>query len=342
MAVEKTPQGFLRFKSRFARHGIQEYGAGEMRRWGVPVADGVPDDAIIRVYRSPEEVFSDRSMKSFENLPITSGHQGTINPDNFGKFAIGMSLAPVVKGKAGRHTNVDILLTRSDGIAEYKRGVKELSGGYSSNLHLDGGMTPEGEPFDYSQHDITGNHIALVPRGRAGTARLLDVRDNQEEDEMSEKVHQDAVELGKVRQQLEDANKEIAKLTAERDELKGRVDTLEAEKLTDEQLAEKVAAGVADARDAEKTRDAVIARAKLFAPQLKVSDDMSNVDIMKVAIKARDSKAEFGDDSEGYIRGRFEALQAPTKTEIKTKTNDGVTHNGEGSYRYEDINSVLG
>lgn len=341
MGVQKTSQGFLRFKSRFARTGIQEYSAQQLRGWGVPINDGVPNDAIVRVYRDPEHVFNKDSMKSFENVPITNGHRGTVSPSNFKDLTIGMSLSPVVKDEDGRHLDVDILLAAEDGIRAYKSGVKQLSGGYSSTIKLTGGITDAGEPYDMSQEGISANHIALVPRGRAGTARLLDMRDSTEDD-MDPKE-----ELGKMKQQLEDAMNEIKTLKSERDELKGKVDTLESEKLTEDQLAEKIAAGVADAREAEKTREAVITRARLFAPKLKVSDSMSNKDIMVEAIKSRDPSVDISDASEGYIRGRFDALEAPKARHPRIQTrqnhnvNDGAP-NGEGNHSYEKTSGILG
>jgi hypothetical protein len=284
-------------------------------------------------------------MKSFENVPITNGHRGTVSPSNFKGLAIGYSLSPVVKDEDGRHLDVDILLAAEEGIRAYKSGVKQLSGGYSSSIKLTGGITDDGEPYDMSQEGISANHIALVPRGRAGTARLLDMRDSTEED-----METNAEELGKIKQQLEDAKGEIKSLKAERDELKGQVDTLKSEKLTEDQLAERIAAGVANAREAEKTRETVITRARLFAPKLQVSDSMSNKDIMIEAIKSRDPSVNIGDESEGYIRGRFEALEAPkvrsvgrqaTSHQKHTNVNDG-DQSGGGSHSYESMSGILG
>lgn len=332
MTVVKTHQGFLRIKSRFARKGIQEYGAGELRRWGVPIQDDVPDNAIVRVYRDPKDVFDVDSMKSFEHAPVTLGHRGSITPKNFKDHAVGMSLSPVVRDSDDHHIGVDIMLMREDGITDYKKGIRELSGGYSSEIVLKGGITADGEPYDLRQRKIKGNHIALVPKGRAGTARLLDTRDSLEEEEMSEKVHQDAVELGKVRQQLEDAKAEISKLTKERDELKGKVTTLEAEKLTDEQFQEKISEGVKQAREAEKARELIIERAKKFAPKMVV-DGLSNAEIMKRAILARNPKAEIGDADQNadFVRGMFEALVEP-QTKTKTKTEDSEISFGDDEY----------
>ena len=59
--------GFLTAKVNLARVGIQKYLASEI---------GLPGDGnrVVSIFRPPEEVFDEDSMKSFENLVVTDDH----------------------------------------------------------------------------------------------------------------------------------------------------------------------------------------------------------------------------------------------------------------------------
>lgn len=317
MGVKKTPEGFLRIPAKFARAGIYEYGASELRSWGVPLDEKIPHNAILRVHRDEKHVFNAQSMKSFEHKPVTNKHpKEHVTPETFTKQLAGMSLAPVSKANDNKHLKVEVMLLTADGIREYKSGTRQLSAGYSAEFTLKGGITKDGEPFDMTQSNIVGNHIALVPKGRAGSARLLDSK----EDRMSDKVHQETVEeLGKVKQQLADVVTARDALAKENEELKGKVAALEDAQLTDEELQEKIAEGVKDAVAVMTAREAIVDRALKFAPKLEVKDDMSNLDIMAAAIAAQNPKMEIAGKTEDYVRGIFDNLPTPEKKETNSQ-----------------------
>ena len=70
-----TPEGFLVFeKVRLARTGVQLYRVGDNG-----LQDTFPDknpNDMVRIYRPPEEVFADESMKSLAGKPLTIEHAG--------------------------------------------------------------------------------------------------------------------------------------------------------------------------------------------------------------------------------------------------------------------------
>lgn len=329
MAVERTPEGYLRIPAAIARHGMYDYYAAELRSWGVPLEDHIPDEAILKVYRDAKEVFDKSSMESFANKPLTRNHPGElVSPDTVKRDMIGMSLSPVRALPNGDDIGVDVQIMSRDGIRDYENGVRELSAGYQSTLVMDSGRAPDGQPYDMRQTQIIGNHIALVKRGRAGSARLLD---SNKENNMSE-PRVDAVEHGKVKQQLADAEAQITALKKSNDELQGKLDALEKAAVSDEEIQKKIDDGVKESLENIKQRAATMDRAKLFAPELKDDGAMSLKDIMSEAIKAKNPDIDLKDRSEDYVRGVFENLPKPNGSGTKTKYTDS----GGGSANYSE------
>jgi len=306
--VERTPEGYLRIPAAIARHGMYDYLAKELRDWGVPLDVGIPNEAIIKVYRDPKEVFDTSSMLTFENKPLTKEHpMEPVTPNNVNRDMIGMSLSPVRALPNGNDIGVDIQIMSMDGIQDYQRGTRELSAGYQSTLVMEPGMTADGQPYDMRQTKIIGNHIALVERGRAGTARLLD----KETITMADKQI-DLVDHGKVKQQLADSEATIEDLRKQNDELKGENAALKDAQLSEEQIKEKIDAGVRDALVALKQRGEVFERARKFAPELKDDGKMTVKDAMIEAIKAKGTKADLADKSDDYVRALFDNMPEPS------------------------------
>lgn len=157
----KTPEGFLAVQGVFARTGLQQYRAGEIG------LDGDPD-RLVNVYRPPDQVFASSSMASFANKPVTDDHPAElVDSGNHSRLAKGMSGAEVTRdGIAMRGTMLITDKTLVDKIEN--DGTIELSNGYTADYDLKPGVTPEGRPFESSQLNIVGNHIAVVDRGRCG------------------------------------------------------------------------------------------------------------------------------------------------------------------------------
>lgn len=78
----ETGEGFLICRNvPIARTGEQEYLGAEI---------GLDSSGIVKVYRSPDEVFSPAAMASFEGKPVTNEHPPELlNPDNVAIFENG-------------------------------------------------------------------------------------------------------------------------------------------------------------------------------------------------------------------------------------------------------------
>lgn len=148
-----TPEGFLICHDvPIARTGEMDYRAAELELEGDP-------DRLVRVYRHPEDVFDPAAIASFEGKEVTSGHPAEdVGPENRAAYSKG-HIQNV--RRRGDYLIADLHLKDAVLISDVKSGVlREVSCGYRCSY------VPEGN--GYRQKHIRGNHVAVVPRGRAG------------------------------------------------------------------------------------------------------------------------------------------------------------------------------
>ena len=151
--MTQTPEGFLICRDvPIARVGTQDYLARELG------LDGEPDRPVT-VERRPEDVFDPAAIASFEGKDVTYTHPPEmLAPENQSSYSKGH--AENVR-REGDFLVADLHLKDPTLISEVKNGVlREVSCGYLCDY------APSGA--GYRQTNIRGNHIAIVPRGRAG------------------------------------------------------------------------------------------------------------------------------------------------------------------------------
>jgi len=151
-----TPELFLICSNvRIGRTGWMDYFGREL-----PAAFNEPTGESFRVYRSPEELFSTNTIASFEGKSVTNTHP-TANLD--------VNTAPMTERghvqnvrRDGDFLVADLFVKDAGLISEIQNDIKrEVSSGYDCSWHKIG----EGK---YEQREIVGNHVAVVPAGRAG------------------------------------------------------------------------------------------------------------------------------------------------------------------------------
>ena len=150
-----TPEGFLICKDvPIARTGPQDYLAREL------MLDGDPD-RFVTVQRHPEDVFEEATLASFEGKPICDGHPPeNVGPENYAAYTKGH--VQNVR-RDGDYIVADLYINDANLANEVRNNVKrEVSCGYLCNYVPDGA--------GYKQSRIRGNHVAVVPKGRAGAA----------------------------------------------------------------------------------------------------------------------------------------------------------------------------
>lgn len=302
----KTDEGFLVDTPIVGRVGIQTY----------LNADGTTR----KEYRPASEVFNADALASMVGKPITDAHpKGRVTAANFKKLTIGTILG--VGKQDGDNVRVDIIIQDAEAILKAEKGgVRELSLGYTVDLEETPGVF-NGEHYDAIQKNIRVNHLALVPKGRAGNARLnLDRFDAVAftEDVMSDKLGRVRLDSGieydaapevvhaldKLRDDaavlktnVETANSQIETLAGERDTLKARVDGFAVE-------LDKVKADALQAAHAQ-----VKARAELdkAAEGFKVDTaDKSDREVKEAVIKSVRADADLTGKSDEYVNAAFD------------------------------------
>jgi len=256
-SARKTAQGYLVATARIARTGVQEYLAREL---------GMVGDGVIRINRSPEQVFHTDSIQSLSRVPVTLGHPDVeVTADNWKDLAVGEVGDTVMKD--GEWLVVNPMLKDSRAIDS---GLRGLSMGYTAGL-VD---APDGADYDYDMVDIRHNHLALCALGRAGhEARIGDSADKWgatpvtvKDDEMTVEVKSvvfgdkaisvEAKDADTVVAILKDHKSAIDAKDAEIGRLEAELADAKSKVLTDEQV-EKL---VADRAAAKAKRDAVVAK----------------------------------------------------------------------------------
>lgn len=151
--IDKTPEGYLICRDvPINRTGTQTYLAHELG------LDGDPDRPVT-VYRLEEDVFDPAALASFEGKDVTRGHPPEmLTAENHASYSMG-HLENV--RRVGDNTVADLIIKDSTLASDVEnRTLREVSCGYNCNF----------EPYQdgYKQTRIRGNHLAVVPRGRAG------------------------------------------------------------------------------------------------------------------------------------------------------------------------------
>lgn len=151
---EETPEGYLRIPATFSRAGLQRY-----RR-----ADG----STAVEYRPEEEVAREDALLSLANLPVTLEHPPELlTPETCKDYQRGFS-GSHVEYRSPFATGF-VTITDRDAIDAVKRGdAREVSVGYRVKFDATPGTTSDGQRYDGVQREISGNHIAIVRKGRAG------------------------------------------------------------------------------------------------------------------------------------------------------------------------------
>ena len=151
---EETPEGYLRIKATFARTGLQRY-----RR-----QDG--KEAI--EYRPEEEVSRKDALLSLANLPVTLEHPPELlTPETCRQYQRGHT-GSMVEYRSPFAVGF-VTVTDREAIDAVKRGdAREVSVGYRVKFDATPGVTPDGQRYDGVQREISGNHVAIVRKGRAG------------------------------------------------------------------------------------------------------------------------------------------------------------------------------
>lgn len=339
-SVIKTDEGFLRVQMRATRVGVFKY----LRK----------DGSISRELRHPDDVFHTDSLTTLAGKPITLLHpknipNGLVTSRNVSQISVGLSGdSPVVTDNAFVDTTGTI--TNERGVREVEKRMdrnedQEISCGYKCDMIEESGIF-QGEVYDRRQVNIRYNHIALVPKGRAGNncklrldedeAILYDKNIQLEENSMEtikidgqefevsvetakafrkfEAKHDEALSLSKketakVEAKMDAVSEDLAEVKKTSSKLEAKADGLEDEVKTLKTLkAEKESKMDADTMDAlVEERTSICEAATKLVKDFK-KDGLSNLEIKKQVIVAISPDVKLDEKSEDYVDARFDGI----------------------------------
>lgn len=271
--MDKTPEGYLICRNvPINRTGVQEYTSGELGLGG--------EERMVQVYRLEEDVFSPAALASLEGKDVTRGHPPEmLTAENQAGYSKG-HIENV--RREGENTVADLIIKDPALVSDVESGVlREVSCGYYCNF----------QPYQdgYRQTDLVGNHVAVVPRGRAGRDVAI----------------KDAAEAEKGLKHMKKETKEaflrflgLAARDAEPEEL---------ERLSQDASAVLDAGPAVEAQEAAPTEDAMVEEPK--------GDDIgSKLDriLAMLEAKARGGEGEHRLHDEGDIDAAVDELAATT------------------------------
>lgn len=328
----KTPEGFIQDSPIIGRVGILEYYR--------------PDGSVRREFRPADEAFADESLASLKGKPVTVGHPGVVNAVNIKDVA---PIGTVLTGgrQDGDYIRADMVIYNLD------TAGRELSCGYALDLDETPGEWL-GQKYDAIQRNIRYNHVAVVPKGRAGPMAKLNMDGSQEyEEEESNTMPKIRLDNG-----LEyDASQEVivafeklradhATAIATQKDLQTRLDTTEAAK---DALQVKVDGHATELdkvrKDADNAlKDAVKARVALIktADEFKVdkADEMTDRQLKEAVIKAArgDSALDLSQKSDAYIEAAFDLAMedGAQRTDSMSQQRQTVNHRKPDDQRRAD------
>lgn len=322
---EITDEGFMRVPGRVARTGIQEYLASEL---------GMKGAGIVRVYRSPEEVFNADSLAGFNGADITLHHpQGLVTADNYKLTSVG-----VVRGAGvqdDEFVQCDLIVKDAAAISAVNSGKCELSVGYTAIYDHAPGTTPDGEKYDYVQRDIKINHVAIVDRARAGAnARIFD-HNPHGGNSMPVLITTDT---GRSVDVADPANAQVVADAFDRllQRATGAESATQKAQATADATAEKLAAALAQTSDTAITaRLAELNRVTSIARRI-VGDtftcaSVDTVEVMRAALAAKRPAVSWADKTPDYVQMAFEMADADTPEETDEEKKDRLAKESNDS-----------
>ena len=301
-AHRRDSDGALIVPGRFARSGLQTYRQS--------------DGSEIVELRPPEAVRASAGL--FSDITITDRHPPDfVNPGNWDSVARGHMSAPRVIEPA---TDVDDLWLESDLVINHgsladaiERGDRsELSAGYLCE-EIDSPGEFRGKAYHRVQDAILPNHVAALGPGEAragrGARMMLDSAGHQMVDEKESSM----------------TDEEIAKLTAERDQLQARADALVAER-------DGLKAKIAEIEDPSRLDALVTARTELVQQARKIAGEKIDTTGTDVEIRRRALEAvgrKIAGKSDAYIEAAFDLALEATPAQTVADVVDTIGASGD-------------
>lgn len=323
--------------ARVARTGVQHYTGTQIDPDNVL---GIRDRPRVAVYRSPESVFDAASLATYAHRPVTLNHPPKpVTSDTWRDVAVGQTGEEVVRD--GNFVRVPLVLMDAAAIKAVENGTRQLSMGYSAEIELADGVSPDGEHYDAVQKHLKMNHLAVCRAARGGPE--LAIGDDKGPHKMPNRtilIDEIPVEmdtqaaaiveraLAAVRASLASAEKALADLTTASTAESDKADKAIAAKDTEIANLKKAQVGDADIEALVEARAALVSRAKALADSVEVKGLSAPAIRRAVVAKVRGEDA-IKDKSDVYVEAVFDMLDAAPADPIREaarKSSSPVLH----------------
>lgn len=336
---------------------------GVFQYLGRSIDPNAEPDRMYGVLRPAEELGSLDTIESFKLLPWIDNHvmlgseeEGLMPAERKGIQGVIGEQVYFNPDDGTLYGNIKLMSQAMLTLIE--SGKKELSCGYRCTYERSDGVTPDGQPYQYIQRNIRGNHLALVDSGRMGPGvAVLDHLDNRKEPAVADTEKKDGESGGLS---LEDAKKHLAEIvpmiaqmqkllggagaTSSTEESKSEDDKTDDESKPgkseeptqkEEKQGDKGASGAMDAAEIERRVEARIADKADFYQTVSThvgAFDHREMTIEKMADYAVDKlelKAAPKDGRVSFVRGYLSAKQSPAASAMDAA---GKTAAKKGSF----------
>lgn len=341
--------GFLHVSSsHITKACISPYRGDEIPGWREA---GLKADQIYQAFRSPVELM--KSLKSWVGLPLQMDHHAE-GADEYGSRMTRVGTVGSNVEWDGTYINADLTVWNKEAIEAIEDGsCRELSCSYWYDPVFETGYF-EGQRYDFVMTNIRGNHLALVPKGRAGHDVLVADSAIQTQTEVNnmfkkgKKAAMDAdptiekreMELGQIVEKAGKKLQELHEINAEGDIVdKGESPNIEA----DEDIKDETASDSLDEIKAKyNLDDAAINEIKEALADIAKDEDVAEDEDEETASdEDEDKKSQASDeDEDDPIRDAIRAcgLDADDPAMIKA-FNAGIEYGEEGSQPKDKITS---
>lgn len=320
-APKRTSDGYMAVRARAARTGVYDYLATEPS-----IADALPEGHnfkptdIVKVLRDENTVFDQKSAHSFIGKPVTDDHPSqAVNSFNWRDHARGVVMGAI---REGEYLSFDLLLTDATTIAKVDAGKAELSNGYGAVLEFGDFTAPDGTKCHARQASIAGNHVAIVDRGRAGSAcRIGDAARCEPApqsflDSLIKEKPVKTMLIDGLTVDISNADTAIATvqtLIAARDAAQARLADKDRELATKDTEIADLKSKVSDEATLDARADAkaaLVSRGKeLLGDAMPDVKGKSLADTRRAIVLAVTKDASLADKSDDYIEARFDGLK---------------------------------
>lgn len=356
----QTPEGYIRGRACVTNIGVFPY--------------KLSDGSIEYELRHPDDVFESESLDSLRLKPVTNNHPNeAVTADNIKLFQVG-NLGDNPMNGDNIHLTIDMIIQDAQTIDDVLRGKRELSCGYTADVVDESGVwlgmpyTKRQKNIRYNHVAV----VDVARAGEAARIKLdsgdgvlirsfsddaaLAVEDTNSNKEGRMADNMKTIQLDSVDYEAEPAvidaylneksradslentvqakEGEIAKLEAERDSAKEKLDSVE------QKLAELEASHLDEAEINKRVQARIDLMALANDAKAEVKADMSDMDIKKAIVLAVYPKTSLDGKSDEYINARVDCAREDIALEKEKNDTANVNEGNLPTTKVDGVDSA--